>query len=607
MKSYGTVGAPPASRKAARHGVLLRGAVAGLATVAVLAAARNFSYLHAAKQPVALASSDWLSEITNQFADTPTDVTGKKVLQTQLEEAKTQRKKHHDKVSMIGKGYDDGLTGIRLDQLTSNDDAPDEEKVQQVTNLTRSGVEIDHWPWESSSAPLQHHVYKKGKCKTVNGFYSCWEAKSSTTQLSSLVDDMMGAFADSPHNNPLLSKLQLQTLKAKKAAQKAKTAKGPVARASAHKGMPQSALEHLALQERREKMAMRKSARLSAEHVLRDAYGDRAKKPVLSKLQSKALESKQQAEKAIVATPPLQVLDGDEEAAEDEAAPAAEEANATSTWGVDVPWDGHNDRCSESTPNCNHLGQRGDGKPGVHVYGWPWDEKATASMRQKQEALELQGDATQLLYLSSSSSSNADAEEHAAEALQEQSFEMMKLAALQSLEGEEEGEGEEEEAQGKEEETDDVSGAEKMRWKMPEWYWTPDSTEYLEKEHHIPVDQWPWEDCNGVDCKHAMRERIWETAEGQKLHQDAVDMGQLADADAQMELFPKMGRSASPKGAEAKAKWSWDEAHAKRQWETRLAQEMTKDADVLESEYVIERARREARLGAQRQMQIQQM
>ena len=90
---------------------------------------------------------------------------------------------------------------------------------------------------------------------------------------------------------------------------------------------------------------------------------------------------------------PLQTLKGDE----------GEEGE----WGVDVAWNGHNDRCSETTPNCNSLGTRGDGKPGVHVYGWPWDHDATESMKQRDLAMQLQGEATQLLRLSASRTSDA--------------------------------------------------------------------------------------------------------------------------------------------------------------------------------------------------------
>jgi hypothetical protein len=50
----------------------------------------------------------------------------------------------------------------------------------------------------------------------------------------------------------------------------------------------------------------------------------------------------------------------------------------------------------------------------------------------------------------------------------------------------------------------------------------------------MPIDQWPWEDCHGVDCKHAVDERRWERTMGQKLKQDAADMSDLAYADAQM-------------------------------------------------------------------------
>lgn len=259
--------------------------------------------------------------------------------------------------------------------------------------------------------------------------------------------------------------------------------------------------------------------------------------------------------------------------------------------GCRVPWSGHNDRCSETTPNCNALGKRGDGQPGVHVYGWPWDEDTTQAMKQKQLAMELQGDATQLLRLTASRSGNADAEEKAAQALQARSFDMFKLASFQKLE------------------EDDVSNATKVRVEMfPKWYWTQDSTEYLENEHGIPVDQWPWEDCHGVDCKHAVDERRWERAVGQKLHQDASDMSELADADAQMGLFPKLqaleeedaetaGNATLPCPPDAPnchklddlgvqiSHWPWAEARAKRQWETRLARQLTRDADQLYSDY----------------------
>jgi len=498
-------------------------AVAGVAVAVVVATATAYRAL-ARPSPVALVGGGgWLSEIESQFSDTPTS-THEQAVRMQLAGrpssiGPTPAWQHLAKGSSIGQGYNDGVTGARLDQLTpagvvNPNKVPDDEKQQMVTNLTRSGVEVDHWPWDSpeddADEPLQHHIYQKKRCQWKAGFYSCWEdelpfeGKGSTTQQlkakqDSIMGDLMGAFADAPHSNPLLSKSQLQALKAKKAKKHA------AASVSAGRGIPQKDLERLAVSEhkRQEKMAMRKSAMLARSAARRQPVKRRpVRKPQLR------ATSKHSS--------PLQLLEGEKG---EEGAEEGEDAE----WGVDVPWNGHNDRCSETTPNCNALGKRGDGQPGVHVYGWPWDEDTTQAMKQKQLAVELQSDATQLLRLTASRSGNADAEEKAAQALQARSFDMFKLASFQKLE------------------EDDVSNATKVRMEMfPKWYWTADSTEYLENEHGIPVDQWPWEDCHGVDCKHAVDERRWERAVGQKLHQDASDMSELADADAQMGLFPKL-------------------------------------------------------------------
>jgi len=191
---------------------------------------------------------------------------------------------------------------------------------------------------------------------------------------------------------------------------------------------------------------------------------------------------------------------------------------------------------------------------------------------------------------------------------------MFKLASFQKLE------------------EDDVSNATKTRWPMfNKWYWTPDSTEYLEKEQGIPVDQWPWEDCHGVDCKHAVDERRWERAVGQKLHQDAADMSELANADAQMGMFPKL-QALEEEDAETAANatlpcppdapnchkledlgvpvshWPWAEARAKRQWETRLARQLTRDADELYSSYKMKaKHMQQLQLAADRSEQHQQL
>ncbi|MGB1599426.1 MAG: hypothetical protein ACPIOQ_42155, partial [Promethearchaeia archaeon] len=205
----------------------------------------------------------------------------------------------------------------------------------------------------------------------------------------------------------------------------------------------------------------------------------------------------------------------------------------------------------------------------------------------------LQGDAAQLLHLTSAHQVNADVEERLAQALEGQSFDMLKLAELQQLDA------------------DDVSNGTqvKPRWGMfPKWYWTPeDSTEHLEKSG-MPIDQWPWEDCHGIDCKHAARARRWglaEVEEGEKLQEDGADMAQLAAYDAQRGLFPTLealaGDEAGGSGNVTAVPcppdapnchklegmgvkiggWPWQEARAKREWEVRLAREVTDDADAL--------------------------
>ena len=533
VSGYGAV--PPGTGPAPGRGPggrQFQVALLGLAIVAAVATATAYRALSPSQAPVVLGSSGssgWLSELESQFSDKPTSM-HEKAVRMQLAGRPSPAVpawQNLAKSSSIGQGYTDGMTGARLDQLTpagvtDPNNVAEEEKQQMVTNLTRSGVEVDHWPWDSpeddKDEPLQHHVYQKKRCQWKAGFYSCWEdelpfeGKGTTTQLrakqDSIMGDIMGAFADAPHRNPMLSKSQMQALKAQNAKNSAK------ASASAGRGIPQKDLERLARSQhrRQEKMAMRKSAMLA-----RLAHASEARKPpAMGRQMRKMQDRKPQLRSAFKYHSPLQQLEGekgDEEGAEGDGA----------EWGVDVAWNGHNDRCSETTPNCNALGKRGDAQPGVHVYGWPWDEDATQAMKQKQLAVALQGDATQLLRLTASRSGNADAEEKAAEALQARSFDMFKLASFQKLE------------------EDDVSNATKVRVEMfPKWYWTPDSTEYLEKDHGIPVDQWPWEDCHGVDCKHAVDERRWERAVGQKLHQDAADMSELADADAQMGLFPKL-------------------------------------------------------------------
>lgn len=315
--------------------------------------------------------------------------------------------------------------------------------------------------------------------------------------------DLMGAFADAPHTNPLLSKTQLKALESKQVK----------AKASSRRGIPQKHLERLAFSQRhrQEKSAMRKSKMLAKAAEAKAARGGHSQRRQRAR---PLVHVKKVKHNVLARKSPLLQLDGEEKG------DAAEGDDAE--WGVDTPWNGHNDRCSETTPNCNHLGQRGDGMPGVHVYGWPWNHDTTEAMKQKELATELQGDATQLLRLTSSRSGDADKEEKIAQALQARSFNMLKLASFQKLE------------------EDDVSNATKVRWPaFNKWYWTPDSTQYVESQG-VPVDQWPWEDCHGVDCKHAVDERRWERAVGQKLHQDASDMSELANADAQMGLFPKL-------------------------------------------------------------------
>jgi hypothetical protein len=453
---YGAI--PSQARPGKKGRSMATVALAGLAAVAFIGAIASQKYSHASS-PVALASPGWFSAIEDQFSDDSTSAKDK-AIRMQLAAGEAVVKPVLPKGSITTAGYTDGLTGTRLDKLTAAGDRYVQDKKPQASLLARHGVEMDHWPWE--------------------------DKKGSITQLAkqdSLVGDLMGAFADSPHKNPLLTKSQLQALEAKQAKEVSHRAS-----VSSRRGIPQKHIEHLAL----EKSAMRRSAMLAKVQTAR--HTDRGK---MAKSDVRAVLPRKKS--------PLLQLEGEE---------------GDAPWGVDVPWNGHNDRCTDT--NCNALGKRGDGAPGVHVYGWPWNEDTTQSMKQKQLALELQSDATQLLSLTSASTGDADAEEKMAQALEAHSFDLVKLASLQKLD------------------EDDVSNQTKTRWPMfAKWYWTPDSTEYLEKEHGLPVDQWPWEDCHGVDCKHAVAERQWERNIGQKLHQDANDMSQLADSDAEIGLFPK--------------------------------------------------------------------
>ena len=566
--SYGAVPRRPGGSRGNGHRLLV--GVVGLGVVAVLAGTVSLRAL--SRAPVELAQEGGLmQEIASEFSDTaqraPSAVRPAARLPVMRNQATT----------MIGKGYDDGMTGARLDRVRL---VPGQEKrvANKEKHLRRSGVEVDHWPWDSPA--------------DGSGEYPR-EAKSRTTRLrqkqDSIVKDLMSAFADSPHRNPMLSKAKLQKLRAKSESAHAKKRAGAEKQAayarkaeerpqaSARRGIPQMELERLARRQQQERLAMRESSMLA--HTPRFGGGQAG----IRQSAAGARPHRQQL------ASPLQQLDGEVEASSDEAGSAA---NA-STWGVNVRWDGHNDRCSSDTPNCNTLGKRGAGGGGVHVYGWPWDEKAQAEMKQKQLAMALQGDAAQLLHLTSAHQVNADVEERLAQALEGQSFDMLKLAELQQLDA------------------DDVSNGTqvKPRWGMfPKWYWTHDSTEYLEKEHGVPVDQWPWEDCHGIDCKHAARARRWglaEVEEGEKLQEDGADMAQLAAADAQRGLFPTLealaGDEAGGSGNVTAVPcspdapnchklegmgvkiggWPWQEARAKREWEVRLAREVTDDADAL--------------------------
>ena len=536
MHSYGvhSYGAVPRQERPGLHGSRVHLALAGIAALAVLVTAASFRSLHG-DAPVSLASkSDWLSSIESQFSDKPTMEEG--TLRQQILAGKSATGApawQHLATGITNAGYTDGLTGARLDQLTpagvvDPNNVPDDEKQQMVSNLTRSGVELDHWPWDipvdDADEPIQHHLYQKKRCQWKAGFYSCWEdklpfaAKGKVTQLraaksESVMGDLMGAFADLPHSNPLLSESQLQALKAKDA----KSAAHHV-RASSRRGMPQKDIERLAIPQHMytEKRAMRQSAMQARAAEARAAHMQNTRRGQVARPQLRAAHKRMS---------PLVQLEGEEakHAKATERHGKSTEGDGSSTeWGVDVAWDGHNDRCSETTPNCNALGKRGKGAPGVHVYGWPWNHDTTESMKQKNLAVELQGDATQILRLTASYNGNADAEEKVAQAMQQRAFDVLKLASFQKLE------------------EDDVANGTKTRWPMfNKWYWTPDSSEYVENQG-IPVDQWPWEDCTGIDCKHAVDERRWERAVGQKLRQDAADMSQLADADAQMGLFPKL-------------------------------------------------------------------
>jgi len=603
MHAYGAISRHQHARPEL-NGRRIHVALIGLSAVAVLATVATFRSpaLHGGA-PVALASKgDWLSSIDSQFSDNPTSMQEKSVRQQILAGKPATGAatwQHLTAGASNAAGYTDGLTGARLDQLTpvgvvDPNNVPDDEKQQMVSNLTRSGVELDHWPWDSpfddADEPLQHHIYQKKRCQWKAGFYSCWEdklpfvAKGNVTQLraaksESVMGDLMGAFADAPHRNPMLSQSQLQALEATDAKNAARHV-----RASSRRGMQQRTMESLAMTQHKntEKMAMRKSAMLAKTAEAQASRKQRIQRRQMAKPQVRA---------ALKHQSPLFQLKGEEGGGNS----TGNSTGDSTEWGVDVAWDGHNDRCSETTPNCNALGKRGDGAPGVHVYGWPWNHDTTESMKQKNLAVEMQGDATQLLHLTASHTGNADAEEAAAQALQQRSFDMLKLASFQKLE------------------EDDVSNATKTRWPMfAKWYWTPDSTEYVERQG-IPVDQWPWEDCTGIDCKHAVDERRWERAVGQKLHQDATDMSELADADAQMGLFPKLQALEEEEAAGANATnattttmpcppdapnchkledlgvpvshWPWAEAKAKRQWETRLARQLTRDADELYSDY----------------------
>ncbi|EKX41888.1 hypothetical protein GUITHDRAFT_164256 [Guillardia theta CCMP2712] len=261
-------------------------------------------------------------------------------------------------------------------------------------------------------------------------------------------------------------------------------------------------------------------------------------------------------------------------------------------WGLDTPWNGHNDKCSEDTPNCNKLASQSANSPGkgVNVYDWPWKQGVGA--KAKQAAVLLAQDASMLQQLSRSGVSGANIEEKLSQSLQAGSFDLEKLATLQRLA--------------------DAGNSTNSTESQPrlsifnKWYWTPDNTEYLEKQHGIAVDQWPWEACKGIDCKpgaiFAKGTREWERGVAQKLRADSQDMSKLADADAQLGIFHTQSLNQTESNPVTCASdvpgckklgelgvqvnhWPWQEARAKRQWEQRLAGNLVAEATALNRQY----------------------
>uniref|UniRef100_A0A7S0I0C3 Uncharacterized protein n=1 Tax=Hanusia phi TaxID=3032 RepID=A0A7S0I0C3_9CRYP len=370
--------------------------------------------------------------------------------------------------------------------------APQYRKTQDLSMIARrmprsklgkAGIDVDHWPWQQAA--------RTGERRDED----------------SVVGDLMHAFQDVPHSNPLLNKQALAALK-----------------------------------------------KSHAEQMHRHSIGAKGNH--------------------------VQQLQGEVSAGD------------SAAWGLHTPWNGHNDRCSEDTPNCNKLASQAASTPakGVNVYDWPW-EKGVGAKARKASFL-LSQDASMLQQLSRSGVSGANVEEKLSQSLQAGSFELEKLATLQRLA--------------------DAGNSTNSTVSQPrlsvfnKWYWTPDKTEYLEKQHGIAVDQWPWEACKGIDCKpgaiFAKGTRAWERKVAQKLRADSQDMSKLANADAQLGLFHTQSLNQTESNPVTCASdvpgckklgelgvqinhWPWQEARAKRQWEERLAGNLLAEATALNRQY----------------------
>eukprot|EP00960_Hanusia_phi_P071348 767530-Hanusia_phi.AAC.13 len=299
------------------------------------------------------------------------------------------------------------------------------------SKLGKAGIDVDHWPWQQAARTGERRVRPSRFRRPL--------VEILFQDEDSVVGDLMHAFQDVPHSNPLLNKQALAALK-----------------------------------------------KSHAEQMHRHSIG--AKGNHVQQLQGEVSAGDSAGTHVVVRAIFLHDL-------------------PPKAWGLHTPWNGHNDRCSEDTPNCNKLASQAASTPakGVNVYDWPW-EKGVGAKARKASFL-LSQDASMLQQLSRSGVSGANVEEKLSQSLQAGSFELEKLATLQRLA--------------------DAGNSTNSTVSQPrlsvfnKWYWTPDKTEYLEKQHGIAVDQWPWEACKGIDCKpgaiFAKGTRAWERKVAQKL------------------------------------------------------------------------------------------